>query len=193
MEIPQIVKDNITSISVKYIDFDNRTKSGEIICNKQVADELKEIFKELYVMKFPIFQINPVSKFNNDDIESVKNNNTSCFNFRLVIGSTKLSDHSTGNAIDINPIQNPWVHPTAHKIEGVIREYNPDAKGTITPEIVSIFKSKGWSWGGDWRNPDYQHFFKADNDLKSKILNIKTSRISKFKDFIKRQVGKISK
>lgn len=188
MEIPKLIKDSITTIVVDYIDFDGNEKQGEILCNKKVASELKNIFREIFELKFPIYQIRPVSDFNNDDIESVKNNNSSCFNFRMVIGSNKLSDHSTGNAVDINPIQNPWVHPIAHKIEGIFREYNPDAKGTITQEIVDIFKKYGWNWGGIWRNPDYQHFFKADNELKNRVLGIKTSFISKFKNFVKNKI-----
>ena len=111
---------------------------------------------------------------------SVKDNNTSCFNFRYVIGSDKLSDHSTGNAIDINPMQNPWVHPSSHKIEG--RKYDPSQKGTITEEIVNIFKKYGWDWGGNWRNPDYQHFFKPDMELKKQILSL-NENIVRFSNF----------
>lgn len=165
---PEIVWRNITKIRVNYIDFNGDAKSGVIECNKKVAKELESIFKELFRIKFPIKEINPISYYDNDDMRSVKANNTSCFNYRFVIGSNKLSDHSTGNAIDINPMQNPWVHPSAHKIEG--REYNPLKKGTITDDVVEIFKLYGWSWGGNWKNPDYQHFFKPDNDLKNEIL-----------------------
>jgi hypothetical protein len=162
--IPKIVIDNITSINVEYIDFDGSVKNGDIVCNKNISFELSKIFGEIFNLKFPISKIRPIEYYNDDDMESVKDNNTSCFNFRYVIGSDKLSDHSTGNAIDINPMQNPWVHPSAHKIEG--RKYDPSQKGTITEEIVNIFKKYGWDWGGNWRNPDYQHFFKPDMELK---------------------------
>jgi len=173
--IPKIILNNITDIQVRYINFDGHTKFGTIICNRKISEELKLIFNEIYDLKFPIYQINPIEKFNNDDMESVKSNNSSCFNYRKVIGSNNLSDHSTGNAIDINPMQNPWVHPSAHKIEG--REYNINKVGTITKNIVDIFKKYGWGWGGEWRNPDYQHFFKPDNDLKNQILNEKNIKL----------------
>ena len=178
---PEIILKNISTISVRYIDFNGNDKSGDIICNKKVCDELKSIFSEIYDLQFPIKQISPISEFNDDDMESVKNNNTSCFCYRYVIGSDKLSDHSTGNAIDINPMQNPWVHPSAHKIEG--RKYDSNQKGTITPEIVDIFKKHGWLWGGNWRNPDYQHFFKPDNELKSLVISKNESKIHRFSDF----------
>jgi hypothetical protein len=167
-EIPEIVINNIVSIEVSYIDFNGEIQKGIIECNKKIANELKSIFERLLQMRFPIKEINPISKYNNNDMESVKANNCSCFNYRYVIGNNKLSDHATGNAIDINPMQNPWVHPSAHKIEG--RSYIPEQKGTITPDVVELFKDYGWNWGGNWRNPDYQHFFKPDNELKTEVL-----------------------
>lgn len=179
---PKLILDNIESIDVKYINFDGDEKTGKVVCNKNVGSELVNIFNKLFDMKFPIEKIVPIEEFNNDDMESVRQNNTSCFNFRYVIGSNKLSDHSTGNAIDINPMQNPWIHPSAHKIPN--REYIPGKKGTITNEVVEIFKSYGWNWGGNWRNPDYQHFFKPDNKLKEEVLSISESIILKYSDFI---------
>jgi hypothetical protein len=172
--IPEIILSNLTTINVVFVDFDGNTQNGEIVCNVKVSSDLELIFNEIYDLRFPIYQIKPIEAFDNDDMKSVVNNNTSCFNFRMVIGSNKLSDHSTGNAIDINPMQNPWIHPSAHKIPG--REYNTESKGTINSGVVEIFKKYGWNWGGDWKNPDYQHFFKPDNDLKNKVLQIKESK-----------------
>jgi hypothetical protein len=159
-EIPDFIKDQLDLIQVQYCDFNDNITSGFIVCNKNIALDLKNIFKELKDIRFPIYSIIPISEFNWDDKESVINNNTSCFNYRVVIGSNKISDHATGNAIDINPFQNPWVHPSAHKIEG--RIYNKKNKGTITKQVVDIFAKYGFGWGGVWRNPDYQHFFKSN-------------------------------
>lgn len=182
--IPKIIQDNITEIEVRYFNFENEDKLGIVICNKNVSDDLTHIFNEIFELKFPIERISPISVFDNDDEKSVRGNNTSCFNFRYVIGSNKLSDHSTGNAIDINPMQNPWVHPSAHKIDG--RKYEPNQKGTITKDIVDIFSKYGWNWGGNWRNPDYQHFFKADNQLKQKLIdNPELFNFENFLTFIK--------
>lgn len=169
--IPEIVKDNLTDINVRYINYDDVIKNGIITCNKNVSNDLVSIFRELLNSNFPIKQIKPITEFNNDDITSVIANNTSCFNYRMVIGSKKLSDHSTGNAIDINPMENPWLHDSIRHIKGLKFDYDEKVKGTVTPEIANIFKKHGWLWGGDWKNPDYQHFYKPDEELKEKIIN----------------------
>lgn len=187
---PDIILNSIITIKVKYYGFDDQIHEGEIECNKNISDDLVEIFKKLLEMKFPIYQINTIDKYNYDDELSVRANNTSCFNFRVVMGTNKLSDHATGNAIDINPIENPWVHPSALKIPG--REYDINAKGTINQEVVNLFKSYGWSWGGIWRNPDYQHFFKPDTELKNNyyksIDQIPNSSIKESKSKIDYQI-----
>lgn len=170
--IPQGVRQQMCVIKVNYFGFDGITKSGRIVCHKSIASDLNEIFIHLLGIKFPIYSIIPISEFEWDDKKSVAVNNSSCFNWRFVIGSDKLSDHALGLAIDINPMQNPWIHPNAHKIEG--RKYDESQKGTITKnsEILEIFKSHGFSWGGDWKNPDYQHFFKPDTEIKSGIIRL---------------------
>lgn len=114
------------------------------------------------------------------------------YNFRFIAGTRKLSDHSIGLAIDINPAQNTWVHKSALNLF----KYDPKVKGTIIKdnEIINIFKKYGWEWGGDWKNPDYQHFYKAEqskdikNDLydRSGIKNPYKSRIDSFKDYFRK-------
>jgi len=88
-------------------------------------------------------------------------NNTSAFNYRNIKGTDRLSKHSYGIAIDINPLFNPFVKKNSVEPEGA--KYIPSRKGTLTgsSEVVKIFKSYGWQWGGDWnRGKDYQHFEK---------------------------------
>lgn len=156
---PDWIKQQITNISVDYIDFNGNKKTGEIICNIGISKQLKKIFDKLLIIKFPIYNISPISNYDWDDDLSCEANNTSCFNWRKVLGSDKLSDHSIGMAIDINPMQNPWV---TNKFGNLPKgsKYDLSAKGTITEEIANIFKQHGFLWGGDWKNPDYQHFYK---------------------------------
>lgn len=167
VEIPSEIKDTLCITTVKYYGFDDKIHQGQIVVHKKLEKDIKRIFEELLSIKFPINSVIPISKFGWSDYESVKANNSSCFNYRVVAGSTNLSEHAKGCAIDINPFQNPWVHPSAHKIEG--REYNLKNKGTIDGYIVEIFKQYGWNWGGNWRNPDYQHFFKPVVSFISKV------------------------
>lgn len=188
----------IDKVSILYINFEGKESDGLLEVHIDVKDEVIKIFNEIKEIKFPIFQMKTIDNYDNDDEKSVVANNSSAYNFRFVSGTTKLSDHAIGLAIDINPVQNPWVHPSALNLF----PYKPGEKGTIEKdsEIVKIFEKYGWSWGGNWRNPDYQHFFKG-GDVNKKIKNklysdlkiknpyiVSTSRIDKFKDFVKKIV-----
>ena len=96
-------------IVVKYINFNGVEEIGELICNKSIADDLLEIFYELYLSSYPIEKIRLIDSYQADDDLSCADNNTSCFNYRVVEGSKKLSKHALGLAIDINPVYNPYV------------------------------------------------------------------------------------
>ena len=192
------MKKYIETIEVPYIDFNENESKGLLQVHKNVKNEVISIFNEIKKIDFPIFKMETIDKYDNNDEKSVVANNSSAYNFRFVSGTNKLSDHSIGLAIDINPVQNPWIHTSAlNKFE-----YKPGEKGTIEKgaDIIKIFEKYGWSWGGNWKNPDYQHFFKSGNvnkNIKNKLysdLNIdnpylvKKSKVDKFKDFVKRIV-----
>lgn len=125
--------------------------------NKHLKSDVISIFDELFNIKFPIYSIIPIDVFDYSDEQSVLANNSSGYNYRYVKGTNRLSDHSKGIAIDINPIQNPWLDKNAFSLK---RKYDIKEKGTITLDIVNIFKKYGWEWGGNWNIPDYQHFYK---------------------------------
>ncbi|MDZ7818572.1 MAG: M15 family metallopeptidase [Aliarcobacter sp.] len=158
-------------VNIKHLGFDNNIYFGDMIVHKDVADEVSLIFQELFEISYPIKQISPIEKYNGDDFESIEANNTSAFNCRLAEGSNKYSKHSYGKALDINPIENPYVYKdgtTSHKdsIKYLIREQNDKSNEnkavlTSSSKAVQIFKKYGWKWGGDWKNTkDYQHFQK---------------------------------
>ena len=152
----------LSLINVYYFGYDSLVHRGQLVCHKSVVNELKEIFIELYKIKFPIESVRPISLFEWNDEISMSSNNTSCFNYRTVSNSNKLSEHSKGLAIDLNPKYNPYISS-----KGVISpkngEYNNKNIGTIIVDskVISIFRDKGWKWGGNWkRSKDYQHFSK---------------------------------
>jgi hypothetical protein len=137
---------------------------------KAIADDLLDIFRQLYEAHYIIESIRLIDDYEADDEQSMRANNTSCFCFRSVAGSNKLSRHSMGMAVDINPLYNPCVRLTA----GGIRTVQP---GTATPyadrrghfpmkitkrdQACRLFTSHGFHWGGAWRSvKDYQHFEK---------------------------------
>lgn len=165
----QISLDDLRYVSVLYYNFDDKEKHGELICNKEIAQDLVEIFYELYIAQYPIEKIRLVDEYNADDELSMADNNTSCFNYRVVAGTTKLSNHSYGLAIDINPFFNPYVtfpngepHASPAGSEYYI-DRNKDFAYKITTDDLAykLFTEHGFTWGGNWKSSkDYQHFEK---------------------------------
>ncbi|MCR4693911.1 MAG: M15 family metallopeptidase [Pseudobutyrivibrio sp.] len=156
-------------LHVLYIGFDNETHQGEIICNKAIADDLLEIFEELYDNSYQIEKIALIDEYGADDEASMEANNTSCFNYRTMTNSTKVSKHGQGLAIDINPLYNPYVkgegesmivEPT-NALEYVDRTKSYPGKISHDDLAYQLFTAHGFSWGGDWNSlKDYQHFEK---------------------------------
>lgn len=163
--------EDLRYLSVLYCDFEGNTQTGEIICNKAIAQDLIEIFCELYQNEYQIDKIRLIDEYDADDDLSCADNNTSCFNYRTVAGSNNLSNHAKGRAIDINPFQNPYVtYPN-----GTVRISPPGSepyadrssglKHMITEDDLcyKLFREHGFTWGGHWKSlKDYQHFEKKE-------------------------------
>lgn len=160
----------LDTLSVRYVDFSGKTQQGQLICNKKIASDLKEIFEVLYKEKYPIERIRPISEYGNDDERSMRANNTSCYCYRVIEGSTKLSKHAQGLAIDINPLYNPCVK---RKKDGTLLiqpatgkpyvDRSKSFKYKIAKQDLCyrLFIQHGFRWGGSWRSlKDYQHFEK---------------------------------
>lgn len=173
---PEKKQDNITYddlrlLKIPYYDFEGNVQNGEMIVNKVVAEDVAEIFNELFKMKYPIEKIRLIDEYDADDERSMTDNNSSAFCYRRVTVGGFLSKHSLGMAIDINPLYNPYVKQMgegqvliAPKAARVHVDRGNDNSHYIRPgdKIVRLFKSKGFSWGGDWpiEKKDYQHFEK---------------------------------
>lgn len=159
---------NINTLSylkISYIGFDNRPHIGEIIVNSELANDILNIFKELYELKYPIEKIKLIDEYDGNDELSMSDNNTSCFCYRTISSTSKLSNHANGTAIDINPLYNPFVsNNTISPVSATLyANRNIDCKYQIKKNDVlyQIFTNHGWSWGGDWsKSKDYQHFEK---------------------------------
>ena len=162
-------REDLRYLRVKHYNREGEVKEGELICHKDIADALLDIFYELYKARYPIERMVLVDEYGADDETSMSANNTSAFNFRYISGTMKLSSHSRGMAIDINPLYNPYVRQG----KGGVRvsplnaaEY-VDRTKVFPYKIVKgdlcyrLFKKHGFTWGGDWKNSkDYQHFEK---------------------------------
>ncbi|WP_083568587.1 M15 family metallopeptidase [Arcobacter sp. LA11] len=165
---------NLRYLNLSYIDFEGNTKIGELIVHKDVSIEIVDIFKKLYETKYPIYKMELVSNYKGNDFDSIEANNTSAYNCRNIEGTTKWSRHAYGKAIDINPIQNPYISKTGNISHKESLKYekrahinldNPNDKSMILKDdyIVKVFKKYRWVWGGDWRTiKDYQHFDKRE-------------------------------
>lgn len=156
---PSILKQQ-QLVAVPYLGFDDVSRTGYLVVHRSLAKEVREIFDEIYKSGFQIEKIVPIVAFDWDDHKSTTANNSSGFNYRTISGSTRISQHAYGRAIDINPWQNPWESPRAKP--GTQGPYVPGTLGTIQRNgpVVRAFKRRGWTWGGDWKVKDYQHFEK---------------------------------
>lgn len=152
-------------LKVRYYDYQGYVRYGELICNALIADDLLDIFYRLFLSEYQIANISLIDEYGADDNESMEANNTSCFNYRKATNSSKLSLHARGLAIDINPVENPYIK------NGVILPANGKAYSDRSTHFshkidrddlcYRLFKEKGFVWGGEWRTvKDYQHFEK---------------------------------
>ncbi|SHO81624.1 hypothetical protein MNB_SV-15-171 [hydrothermal vent metagenome] len=156
-------------IKLNYIDFNGATKTGELIVHYKVAYSVVKIFRELYNIKYPIREMRLVSDFGGSDFKSIEADNTSAFNCRNIAGTNRWSNHAYGKAIDINPLENPYISKSGKISHKASLKYRDRRHKNNTPAnramIVAndkarkIFSKYGWSWGGYWRSiKDYQHF-----------------------------------
>jgi hypothetical protein len=156
-------------VRVLYQGFDDKPHRGELIVNKAIAEDIVDIFRELYDLKYPIERMVLVDEYDGDDNASMEADNTSSFNYRKVDGAQHLSLHSYGLAIDINPLYNPYVRTIDG--EKVVTPENGskyadrslDCEYYIDTEdaCYKAFTKRGFTWGGSWINSkDYQHFQK---------------------------------
>ena len=163
-DLPSPALEDLRLLRIPFVDFEARDQMGQLITVKTLAPQVVEIFARLHEQRFPIASMRPMHEFSGDDGASMAANNSSCFNSRRIIGSTRISLHALGQAIDINPIQNPVirdgaVRPDAGKLYCNREERRPGMFYSDC-DATRVFLEAGWSWGGNWENPkDYHHFF----------------------------------
>lgn len=171
LEGPAILTGDLSYVHVLYCDFEGNPAEGELICNQAIAQDLVEIFYELYKAEYQIEKIRLIDEYGGDDDLSMEDNNTSCFNYRVVSGSSSLSRHAYGLAIDVNPLYNPYItYNKDHTINvaPAAGEDYADRSKSFPYKIdesdlcYRLFKEHGFTWGGDWNScKDYQHFQKT--------------------------------
>ncbi|MFN2629191.1 MAG: M15 family metallopeptidase [Gaiellaceae bacterium] len=152
-------------VRLRYWGFDGQAHMGSIVVNATVARVVIRVFAHLYAQRFPVRRIEPIEVFQGSDARSMAADNTTGFNCRYAVapGPKRWSVHAYGEAIDVNPVENPYlpsgtVRPPAGRRYLVRSNVRP---GMAEPDgpLVQAFRAVGWSWGGRWdSSPDYQHF-----------------------------------
>lgn len=155
-------------LSFSHWGFERTVRKGRLIVHEDVARPLLGVFRELYAERFLIRKIVPVDMYGASDFRSIEADNTSAFNCRFVEGTGRWSEHAYGRAIDVNPIENPYVsggrtsHPAS--VPYLDRGRRRPGMAHEGEALVRAFDAIGWGWGGRWTSvKDYQHFSASGN------------------------------
>jgi hypothetical protein len=162
--------DQLSVLTLSHWGFDNEPHVGTLIAHRSVAAGLVTVFQTLYNERFPIRLLEPVDRYDGSDDASMAADNTSAFNCRKAVaeGTPSWSEHAFGRAIDVNPVENPYVFgarvlPPAGRAHLDRTAYRP-GYAVAGGVLVAAFAQAGWKWGGARRsNPDYQHFSTSGN------------------------------
>lgn len=174
VENPDISLDELRYLQVAYYDFDHQVQTGELVVHQALAEDVLYVFEKLYEEEYEIQSVRLIDEFwagdgLSTDEASMAANNSSAFCYRKIAGSDRLSNHAKGCAVDINPLQNPYIRfrdgKPADIPEGseeyVDRSVVKDHMITHEDLCYQLFTERGFTWGGDWESPkDYQHFEK---------------------------------
>lgn len=169
--------DELRYLTASYWDFEGVPRIGELVVHRTVAEDVITTLRSLFDSRFPIRKMVLVDDYGPapdpldgaSDFISIEDDNTSAFNCRRRSGSqTQYSQHSYGLAIDINPIENPYVSRdrTAHPASRPFLDRSNAGPGVILEggPVVAAFDRIGWGWGGRWSEPkDFQHFSSTGN------------------------------
>lgn len=166
-----VSREQLRYVHILHIGVDGLEHEGELIVNENIAEDVLDIFYELYQIGYVLESVVLVDEYGADDNASMAVNNTSAFNARKIAGTEVLSNHAYGLAIDINPLYNPYIGEDDMVLPATARQYTDrklefDMKLDAGDECCRIFAEHGFTWGGDWENvKDYMHFEKQPDSV----------------------------
>lgn len=154
---------SLRMVEMPYYDWRGVPRRGRLVARSTAVADLQQVFRKAFAARFPIRRMNPPDVYRGSDVRAMAADNTSAFNCRKVTGNPyRLSQHSYGNAIDINTVENPYVTSSrvyprtgrtflnrAKARKGMILRRGP---------VARAMSRQGWRWGARWAHPDYQHF-----------------------------------
>ena len=157
-------------LTMLYVGFDGKVHTGQIVTNANYASALATVFGKLYAMRFPIHHMKLSDDYGPLKVQPADQDVTYSFSCRQAVpspcsggtGTGTWSMHAYGEAVDINPVENPYVGcgQTRDKTAVSFMKRTPLRRGMVTPAVYAAFRSVGWGWGGAWygSTKDYMHF-----------------------------------
>ncbi len=157
-------------LTVRHWGFDGRTHVGRLVVNRDVAEPLATVFRRLYALRFRIRHMTLVDMYGPRRAQPADGDVSGSFECRQAVpspctggtGNGSWSNHAYGHAIDLNPVENPYVGCGRTRDPTRLRYLDRSRlrKGMVTPAVVAAFRSIGWGWGGAWSGStkDYMHF-----------------------------------
>jgi hypothetical protein len=157
-------------LSVSHVGFDGDTHIGQLVVNRDVARPLVNVFRRLYALRFPIRHLRVADIYGPRRLWPKDGDVSGSFWCREAVpspctggtGTGSWSNHAYGHAVDLNPVENPYVG-CGRTRDPASRPYFDRSRlrrGMVTPAVVAAFRSIGWGWGGAWTGStkDYMHF-----------------------------------
>jgi hypothetical protein len=157
-------------LTVSRWGFDDRVHTGQLVVNQDAAAPLARVFRQLYELHFPIRHMRLADAYGTKRSRPVDGDVTAAFECRQAVpspcsggtGTGSWSEHAYGEAIDLNPVENPYVGCGRTRDQSSLPYLDRSRlrRGMVTPAIVQAFRSIGWGWGGAWTGStkDYMHF-----------------------------------
>ena len=157
-------------LSVSYHDFGGRTQTGQLVVNRTAAAPLARVFRQLYGLGFPIRHMRFADAYGPRRDRPADGDVSGSFECRQAVpspctggrGTGTWSMHAFGLAVDLNPVENPYVGCGQSRDPSARRFFDRSRhrRGMVTPRVIAAFRSIGWGWGGSWAGTtrDYMHF-----------------------------------
>jgi hypothetical protein len=157
-------------LTVTHWGFDRRLHIGQLVVNRSAAAPLRRVFQRLYALHFPIRHLRLADAYGPKRSRPADGDVSGSFECRQAVpspcsggtGTGHWSEHAYGEAVDLNPVENPYVGcgMTRDRHARPYLDRSRLRRGMVTPAVVAAFRSVGWGWGGSWSGStkDYMHF-----------------------------------
>jgi hypothetical protein len=157
-------------LRVSFWGFDRHMHTGELVVNADAVAPLSQVFERLFALRFPIHHMRFLDAYGPASGRPRDGDISGSFECRQAVpspcsggtGTGHWSEHAYGEAVDLNPVENPYVGcgMTRDKTALSYLDRSRARRGMVTPAVLAAFQAVGWGWGGSWAGStkDYMHF-----------------------------------